>query len=159
MSEEKKAAVAKYHRKTLLVAADRLLVEHGYDGMNMNMLSKEAGYSKATVYVYFKSKDEIVSLLSLERLELLEKECALIAKNDFERDEKLAEIKKLLDEFVNEDGVYFDFVCTHAKQNDALFSAVNRIVDALETVAPREELMEKFFAYYGRIKTKYMFDI
>ncbi len=159
MSEEKKAAVAKYHRKTLLTAADRLLVEHGYDGMNMNMLAKEAGYSKATVYVYFESKDKIVSALALERLSLLEKECALVAKNDFEAEEKLAEIKRLLDEFVSEDGVYFDFVCAHARRGSALFDAVNRIVDALEPIAPRDKLIAEFFAYYGRIKTKDMFDI
>ncbi len=81
MSEEKKAAVARYHRKTLLEAADRLLMQYGYDGMNMNMLAKEAGYSKATVYVYLESKDEIVRLLCIERLKLLRKEFAVILKN------------------------------------------------------------------------------
>ena len=158
MSLEKKAAVAKYHRKTLMAAADRLLVEHGYDGMNMNMLSKEAGYSKATVYVYFESKDEIVELLALERLELLGKELELIARNDFERKEKLAEIKNVLDEFVSEDGVYFDFVCEHTKREGKLFDAVNAIVDSLEAVAPRDELQSMWYSYYGKIKTSKMFD-
>ena len=157
MSEEKKAAVAKYHRKTMLAAADRLLVEHGYDGMNMNMLCKEAGYSKATVYVYFKSKDEIVECLALDRLLLFEKEAALVAKNDFEKHEKLTELKKMLDEFVHEDGVYFDFICTHATEGK-LFDAVNRIVDSLETVAPRDEILKLWYAYYGELKTKAMFN-
>ena len=156
MSEEKKAAAAKYHRKTMLAAADRLLVEHGYDGMNMNMLCKEAGYSKATVYVYFKSKDEIVESLALDRLLLFEKEAALVAKNDFTKEEKLAEIKKLLDEFVKEDGVYFYFICEHARSGQ-LFDTVNRIVDSLEDVAPRDEILKAWYAYYGELKTKAMF--
>ena len=156
MSEEKKAAVTKYHRKTMLAAADRLLVEHGYDGMNMNMLCKEAGYSKATVYVYFKSKDEIVECLAFDRLQLFEREVALVAKNDFTAAEKLSEIKKLLDEFVREDGVYFDFVCNHARSG-RLFDTVNRIVDSLEKVAPRDEILKAWYVYYGELKTKEMF--
>lgn len=157
MSVEKKAAVAKYHRKALMTAADRLLVEHGYDGMNMNMLCKEAGYSKATVYVYFRSKDEIVEALALDRLSMLERELTLIAKNDFEKSEKLAEIKKLLDELVSEDGVYFRFICVHARSGSKLFDAVGRIVDALEPIAPRDELLSKWYAYYGEVMTREMF--
>ena len=111
MSEEKKAAVARYHRKTLLDAADRLLMQYGYDGMNMNMLAKEAGYSKATVYVYLSSKDEIVRLLCIERLKLLRKEFSVILKNEVSVADKLDEVRAVLDEFAVEDKTYFDFIC------------------------------------------------
>lgn len=164
MSVETKEAAARYHRKTLLAVADRLLTEHGYDGMNMNMLAREADYSKATVYVYFESKDEIVRLLCIERLGLLKKELALVVGNDMTVEEKFAEIKNVLDEFVRDDRVYFDFVCAseHADgetdgSRKALSDLVGEILGELSLLAPEEELKRRWYAYYGRVKTERMF--
>ena len=166
MSEEKKAAATRYHRKTLLEVADRLLTEHGYDGMNMNMLAKEANYSKATVYVYFSSKDEIVRLLSIDRLEILRRELAVIIKNDAELDEKLAAVRYALDEFASEDGVYFDFVCasvyasplSDASESEVKLSElVSGILSDLTALMPEHELKKNWYAYYGEYKTSRMF--
>lgn len=166
MSEEKKAAVTKYHRKTLLEAADRLLVRHGYDGMNMNMLAKEAGYSKATVYVYFSSKDEIVRLLAISRLELLRRELGVILKNKADSEEKLLAIKCVFDEFAGDDGVYFDFVCssTHASRREnaseseiELSTLIDGIMSDLGSLIPIAELKQKWFSYYGKYKTAKIF--
>ena len=167
MSEEKKAAVTRYHRKTLLDAADRLLMQYGYDGMNMNMLAKEAGYSKATVYVYLESKDEIVRLLCIERLKLLRKEFSVILKNvDMSAADKLAEVKAVLDEFSVEDKTYFDFICAsgfadelsdRSDSEKELSALVDGIFADLTSLLPAAELKAKWYAYYGEIKTKSMF--
>ncbi len=161
MTGEKKAAATKYHRKTLMTAADRLLVEFGYDGMNMNMLAKEAGYSKATVYVYFRSKDEIVGALCAERLELLRKELSLVTRSDLDAAEKLAEVGNVIKEFASEDGVYFDFVTERcgdgSEVSAALEECVNGIISDLGALAPVEELKRKWYELYGRIKTEKMF--
>lgn len=161
MTGEKKASAIKYHRRTLLDAADRLLTEYGYDGMNMNMLAKEAGYSKATVYVYFESKDVIVAELAMRRLELMRSELKLLVKSDLDTEEKFAEIKKTLDEFATEDRVYFDFVC--AMRGDESYAAelkrdIADILSDLTALAPEDELKSRWYAYYGRIKTQGMFD-
>ena len=167
MSEEKKAAVARYHRKTLLEVADRLLTSHGYDGMNMNMLAKEANYSKATVYVYFSGKDEIVRLLCIERLELFRREIGVILKNDAALDEKLAAVRYALDEFAREDGIYFDFICSSSyaspvsdasdseKQLSALIAG---ILADLSALMPEPEIKRAWYAYYGEYKTAKMFE-
>ncbi len=161
MTGEKKASAIKYHRRTLLDAADRLLTEYGYDGMNMNMLAKEAGYSKATVYVYFSSKDEIVAELALRRLELMRSELKLLSKSDLDTDEKFAEIRKTLDEFNAEDGVYFDFIC--ALRGDEPYAReikadIADILSDLSDLAPEAELKARWYSYYGRVKTKSLFD-
>lgn len=166
MSEEKKAAAARYHRKTLLEVADRLLTEHGYDGMNMNMLAKEANYSKATVYVYFSGKDEIVRLLCIQRLELLRRELAVIIKNDADIDEKLAAVSYAFDEFAAEDGVYFDFICASVyasplsdatESEQKLSELVTGILSDLTVLLPQAELKQKWYCYYGKYKTEKMF--
>lgn len=167
MSSETKAAAAKYHRRVLSEAADRLLTEYGYDGMNMNMLAKEAGYSKATVYVYFESKDEIVRLLAVERLKIVRAEIALILKNDMDANEKFSEIESVLNELASEDGVYFDFVCEDLSSNKneadteseiALRALVGGMIDDMAALAPKSELMDRWFTYYGRLKTQKIFE-
>lgn len=166
MSEEKKAAATRYHRKTLLDAADRLIMQYGYYGMNMNMLAKEAGYSKATVYVYFEGKDDIVRCLATERLTLLRREFSVIINNGAETDERLHEIKSVLDEFAAEDRAYFDFVCDSefaapdGEQDSGkkqLSELVAGILDDLTALMPREQLLARWYAYYGKIKTAKMF--
>ena len=166
MTEEKKAAVARYHRKTLMEVADRLLTELGYDGMNMNLLAKEAKYSKATVYVYFSSKDEIVRLLCIERLDLFRREIAVILKNNSDRDEKLAAVRYALDEFVREDGIYFDFICesdycspvSDASDSEKQLSAlITGILGDLSALMPESDIKKAWYAYYGEYKIAKMF--
>lgn len=166
MSEEKKAAATRYHVKTLLETADRLFMQYGYDGMNMNMLAKEAGYSKATVYVYLKSKDEIVRLLCIERLKLLRKEFSVILKNGADKDDMFSAVRDVLDEFAAEDGTYFDFICgttfvdevSDASDSEKELSAlVNGILADLSALAPADELKRKWYEYYGMKKTAKLF--
>ncbi len=168
MTGEKKAAATRYHRKALMTAADRLFTEFGYDGMNMNMLAKEAGYSKATVYVYFRSKDEIVRELCIERLKLLRSELALVLKSDITTDEKFAEINGILKELAIDDATYFDFVTskfdgkvTDGDRDDGtarLKDLVYGIVEDLTALTDIGDLKRRWFEFYGRIKTSKMFD-
>lgn len=165
MTGEKKQAATRFHKRALMEAADRLIVEHGYDGMNMNMLAKEAGYSKATVYVYFESKDEIVRALTIERLKLMRSELAVMLKSDLGVAEKLSEVRRLLLEFAKEDGTYFDFAvrtCGGEKEPTGsqaeLDGLVEGIMDDLEVLADKNELKEKWYAFYGKLKTQKMFD-
>ncbi|MDE6201307.1 MAG: TetR/AcrR family transcriptional regulator [Clostridiales bacterium] len=166
MSEEKKAAATRYHRKALLEVADRLLTERGYDGMNMNLLAKEAKYSKATVYVYFSSKDEIVRMLSIDRLELLRQEIGVILKNNADRDEKLAAVRYAFDEFAAEDKVYFDFITdsvyampiSNATDSERQLSElIDGILYDLTALMPMPELKQRWYAYYGEYRTSKMF--
>lgn len=161
MTGEKKAAATKYHRKALMTAADRLLVEYGYDGMNMNMLAKEADYSKATVYVYFRSKDELVCALCIERLKLLRREIALVLKSDFDINGKLHEVGGVLKEFADDDGVYFDYVTTRAFETgdeptgtDELRTLVKAIFTDLLVLTDADDLLGMWYSFYGRTKTK-----
>lgn len=159
MTGEKKASAVKFHRRALMTAADRLLSEHGYDGMNMNMLAAEAEYSKATVYVYFSSKDEIVTAIAAERLELLRKEISLAVKSDISADEKLAEAGRMIRELAEEDSVYFDFIFQRASGEcaETLYSIVNGILYDLSEICEREILLEKWYALYGKLKTEKIF--
>lgn len=71
MIESKKEALALFHRQNILAAAEKLFLAKGFDKTTMDDVAKEAQYSKATLYVYFKSKDEILNYLTLESMKQL----------------------------------------------------------------------------------------
>ena len=59
------------HRKNISMLAEQLFMQKGIENTSMNDIAKEAGYSKATLYVYFKDKEELVSVLVLESMQKL----------------------------------------------------------------------------------------
>lgn len=67
----KKEALLKFHKEAIATAADRLFAKYGMEKATMDDIAKEAEYSKATLYVYFKSKDEIYYYIVLRYMEKL----------------------------------------------------------------------------------------
>lgn len=59
------------HRETIASAASVLFMERGITATSMDDIAKAAGYSKATLYVYFENKEEIVGYLMLGSMKKL----------------------------------------------------------------------------------------
>ncbi len=59
------------HRKNISEIAEKLFIEKGLKNTSMNDIAKESGYSKASLYVYFKDKEELIAVLVLESMEKL----------------------------------------------------------------------------------------
>lgn len=59
------------HRENIVSAASALFMEKGINATSMDDIAKAAGYSKATLYVYFENKEEIVSILVLNSMKKL----------------------------------------------------------------------------------------
>ena len=47
-------------RQTILKTAGELFLEQGYDRFSMRRLAEEIGYSAATLYLYFRDKDDLL---------------------------------------------------------------------------------------------------
>jgi len=64
--------------------ARRLFLSQGFDTASMNAIAQQAGVSKGTLYVYFKSKEELFEAI-------LEEQCAEQAQQlcDFDMDEDI----------------------------------------------------------------------
>ncbi len=79
MAQVKKSEV----RERILAAAAGLFAERGYAGATIGQIAKAAGIAPSSVYVYFKSKLEIVFAIYdpwlKEHLELLEREVEALA--------------------------------------------------------------------------------
>ena len=59
------------HRENIVSAASVLFMERGTAATSMDDIAKAAGYSKATLYVYFENKEEIVGILVLNSMKKL----------------------------------------------------------------------------------------
>lgn len=70
------------HREAIAAAASSLFLENGVPATSMDDIARAAGYSKATLYVYFENKEEIVNVLVLDSMRRL---CACIAASLDER--------------------------------------------------------------------------
>ncbi len=64
------------HRENIASVASELFMAKGIPSTSMDDIAKAAGYSKATLYVYFENKEEIVSVLVLDSMKKL---CAYIS--------------------------------------------------------------------------------
>ncbi|GFI14955.1 HTH-type transcriptional regulator TtgR [Lachnospiraceae bacterium] len=67
----RKKEPASVHRSSIASAAQELFRQKGIASTSMDEIAQKSGYSKATLYVYFKDKEEIVSFLVLESMEKL----------------------------------------------------------------------------------------
>ncbi len=70
MARRKKEPLS-VHRERIAAAANDLFTEKGVEAASMDDIAERSGYSKATLYVYFKNKEEIVGLLTLKSIEKL----------------------------------------------------------------------------------------
>ena len=59
------------HRENIVSAASTLFMEKGIAATSMDNIAKSAGYSNATLYVYFENKEEIVGILALNSMKKL----------------------------------------------------------------------------------------
>lgn len=52
--------------KAIRVHALQMIVKHGFDGLSMQKLAKVAGVSPATIYIYFKDREDLILQLFAE---------------------------------------------------------------------------------------------
>lgn len=69
------------HRENIASSAHKLFMSKGIACTTMNDIAKESGYSKATLYVYFQNKEEIIAFLVLKSMMKLDGYITLALEN------------------------------------------------------------------------------
>lgn len=98
------------HRKAITTAAEQLFMKHGIEHTSMNDIARESGYSKATLYVYFKDKEELISVLVLESMQKLYGYMRLALEKGKDAKECYREICHALVRYQEEYPFYFKMV-------------------------------------------------
>jgi AcrR family transcriptional regulator len=91
---ERKEREKQEMKDLILQAAMDLFIEDGYDKASIRKIADRIEYSPATIYLYFKDKDEIFHAVHEKGFELFFRKMEAIAgiKDPFERLSKLGEI-------------------------------------------------------------------
>jgi AcrR family transcriptional regulator len=58
-ADRKQKVVAEFRRTEILAAAAKVFANKGFESTHMEEIAKAAGLAKGTLYLYFKSKDDI----------------------------------------------------------------------------------------------------
>lgn len=98
------------HRGNIFAAAKGLFIRYGIRAVTMEDIAKEAGYSKATLYVYFRDKEEIIDVMILESMRLLRDSLrgALAADNGGGARERYRAVCGALVEYQETQPLYFE---------------------------------------------------
>lgn len=104
---------ADIHRKRIAMAAGELFEEKGIEAATMNEIAKKSGYSKATLYVYFQNKEEIVGYLVLHSMIKLKEYLVSALATEKEFKEKYLDICQAMVVYEEEYPFYFSMVLDH----------------------------------------------
>lgn len=126
----------------IIIATKKILIEKGYFKTTMGDISQESGLSRRTLYLYFKSKEEISLEIVKQAFKSLENMVINASETKTTGYKKLESIKKAYLEYYKSNfsefyfTIFFDFkINTQIIQNkDAkeCFSTLSSIVDVIE---------------------------
>ena len=98
------------HRRRIAEAAEKLFTAKGIEKTTVSEIAESAGYSKATIYVYFESKEDIISYLVLHSMELIKKEIINSTNDTLSGRDNFINICNSLLKYQRRYPMYFEFL-------------------------------------------------
>lgn len=80
--QERKEREKKMRQKQIMNASKQVFLEKGFRSATIDDIAQKAELSPATIYLYFKNKDELYASLNLMTLKLLKREILTICNNE-----------------------------------------------------------------------------
>ena len=121
MSTKERKLREKENRKDLILqAAEKVMRENGLYGLSIEAIADETQLAKGTIYLYFKSKEEILSSLTIKARNKLFVEFELIEKQNGNSFEKLIEMIKMNYRFYRQFPLYYDLVSLYEANHKAV---------------------------------------
>ncbi|MHA2155031.1 MAG: TetR/AcrR family transcriptional regulator [Candidatus Hodarchaeales archaeon] len=133
-------------RKSIIDIAERFFLEQGYERTMIDQIALEAGYSKATIYNYFESKDDLfIAVISKAYEKLFQ-----TMETTFTESGKKQELRTMGDAYL----IYVDKYPDYASLFDAgrLSLGIKKILQKEETSQSLTESEEEFRFYQLKIE-------
>ena len=141
---ERKNIEKENRRQVILDAAVTVMQSYGLHGLSIDLIAQETNLAKGTIYLYFKSKEEILSILTIRARTLLIKDFQKIEKNKESNIEKLKSILKSNYLFYKKNPLYYDLV--------SLYEVNNRMTETEEMQLSGEKIMKIVVGIAGRAR-------
>lgn len=133
----RKKELQSVHRKNISMAAEQLFMKNGIENTSMNDIAKVSGYSKASLYVYFKNKEELVGILVLESMQKLYDAIASALEQSNDTKERYQKICYALVKYQEEYPFYFKMVLETIRID---FETTNFLPEEKETFIIGEQI-------------------
>lgn len=131
-TQERKLKEKQNRKQQILDAAEAIMVENGLHGLSIDLIAQYTQLAKGTIYLYFKSKEEILSILTIKARELLLNEFKKIAIKDITPIEKLQLIIIENYQFFKKYSLYYDLL--------SLYEANHNVVETEEMYKSSDEI-------------------
>ncbi len=105
--QERKEREKEQRREEILSAAKDVIFQKGLIPATMDEIAEKAELSKATLYLYYKSKEDLYTAVALRGLEILESELRSISDRNLPPLSTLLLFLNKLDEFYEKERDYF----------------------------------------------------
>lgn len=105
-------------RKRIIKSATKLFLEQGYEGASIRMIAKDIEYSPATIYLHFKDKQALFSVIIEEAFTMFKQylEDARIIADPLSR---LQELCKRYLKFARKEPLYYELIFVDRASMDA----------------------------------------
>lgn len=71
MRGKRKESLTQFNKSAIMQEANDLFCRKGFAGTSMDDIARESGYSRSTIYAYFKSKEDILAHMVAQSLEMI----------------------------------------------------------------------------------------
>ena len=133
-----KQRLSDFNRTNILEAAKMLFITRGINQTTMDDIAKAADYSKSTIYVYFKSKDEIYHYLILEHFELLKSEMEKALKGNLDFNSGYFAICDTLVDLQEKHPLFFESIMGEIKmpkdENDTVLIKIYQVGEEINDI-------------------------
>ena len=133
MKESKKDNLIKFNKENILNAAKELFATKGIEKTTMDDIAKKAEYSKSTVYVYFKSKDEIYNHIIYENMCIMKDMIRKSINKNKTFEKQFYAICNSLVKFQKENPVYFKSITNEININAEAIKNMNILKSIFDT--------------------------
>jgi len=159
MSQKSKSDVAKQkrmererlqRRRSIIDVAEEFFIREGYEHTMVEMIALEAGYTKATIYNYFESKDDIFMAVASKAFEHLHR----IMEDKLSQPDALYELRFLGDAYL----AFADQYPKHAEMMDSgqlsvAFSGIVRKESMKQALTESEDKLRQHQLKIERLMT------
>lgn len=145
--EERRRREKEQRRSAILNAARKLFFEKGFKYVTVDNIAKKSELSKGSIYLYFKSKEEIYTHILFRDIEKFNKKSAHLFENNKSADELILEFACIYIDFFLNDRELFRIMMAfmlHTQEmnlaesvNEHIIEVTNNTIKMIETILQR----------------------
>lgn len=140
--EERKQKEKQQRYNAILAASEKIMQADGIQSLNMDLVAKETELAKGTLYLYFKSKEEILGALSIKSRNLLLTHFEKATKKHVDPIEQLKAIAFVTLDYYKKNPLYFELISIYEVNNklvetEAIQDSINNLINFVTNIAQK----------------------